>query len=114
MKQFNKSNISEIEDNLVGIYMIKNNITNKYYIGQSLELKSSLKKHLSSYNTKSKKNLYPLYISINKHGIENFTFQVLFYEPKDINNISNQITQKRNISQNITPMGVLGIIKLQA
>jgi group I intron endonuclease len=88
MKQFIKENLPE--NNLIGIYLIKNNITNKHYVGQSLELKTRLNKHLSNYKVKSKKNSYPLYISINKYGIEEFTFDILFSEEKDINRIQDQ------------------------
>lgn len=57
------------------IYVIKNKINNKMYIGQTGNLKSRWNKHISvaedmTYN-------HPLYNSMRKYGIDNFTIEVL-------------------------------------
>lgn len=59
------------------IYAIKNNITNKYYIGQTRLLNpiSRWKDHFDSAFLKNEN--YHLYKSMKKYGISNFTFQII-------------------------------------
>lgn len=59
-----------------GIYMIKNKINGKCYIGQSIDLERRWKQHYK-YNVNFEN--YPLYRSFKKHGIENFEFIDLEY-----------------------------------
>jgi group I intron endonuclease len=59
-----------------GIYCITNNVNGKKYVGSSVELDKRWKRHLSSLNRNVHKNAH-LQASFNKHGIENFIFNVL-------------------------------------
>lgn len=65
----------EIEPNLAGIYIIKNNVNGKCYIGQSVNLRSRIKDHIR--NAKDLKIDLPIYRAIKKHGFHNFTIDVI-------------------------------------
>lgn len=54
------------------IYLIKNSLNNKYYIG----LTSNYQKRYNQHIYESQKNHRPLYKSIRKYGIENFVFDI--------------------------------------
>ncbi|MFA7287344.1 MAG: NUMOD3 domain-containing DNA-binding protein [Melioribacteraceae bacterium] len=58
---------------IIGIYLIKNKINNKLYVGQSTNVKRRWKRHITTVKNKN----YPIYNSINKYGIENFDFSIL-------------------------------------
>ena len=63
---------------MVGIYKITNKITNKVYIGQSINIAQRWKAHRSRpFNSNSVQYNSYLYASIRKYGILNFTFEVL-------------------------------------
>ena len=68
----NKEDIKYI-DNCAGIYYFKNNINNKYYIGQSVNIRKRIKAHIKS----SLKMNNPLYKALCKYGLENFEFGIL-------------------------------------
>lgn len=60
---------------MVGIYYCKNKITNKYYIGQSIDIQRRINTHKKEYlNSKNNKVLYE---SIRTHGIENFEWGII-------------------------------------
>lgn len=59
-----------------GIYLLHNNINNKCYIGQAINIKKRLLHHLSNLNTM--KYDAPIYKSIHKYGIENFSIKILY------------------------------------
>ncbi len=65
----------DIDPKLAGIYIIKNNINGKCYIGQSIKLRSRLKDHLR--NAKNGKLDLPIYRAIRKYGFHNFTVDIL-------------------------------------
>ena len=69
--------LNEIKDapKWAGIYYIKNELNNKYYIGQSKVLRKRLLKHISNFN----KIVYdtPLYRAFKKYGLDNFEFGIL-------------------------------------
>lgn len=65
----------DIDPKLAGIYIFKNNINNKCYIGQGVSLRKRIKHHLS--NIKNKRYDLPLYKAIEKYGIHNFTIDIL-------------------------------------
>lgn len=65
----------DIDPRLAGIYIIRNNINGKCYVGQSVKLRSRLKDHMK--NAKSGKLDLPIYRAINKHGFHNFTVELL-------------------------------------
>ena len=56
------------------VYVIRNLVNNKTYVGQTLM--PSQRKATHFYNAK-KGVVRPLYAAIRKHGVENFTFEVL-------------------------------------
>lgn len=59
---------------MIGIYMVKNKINNKSYIGQSVEIETRWRKHKSLFDFGSV-NL--LRLALIKYGIENFEFLIL-------------------------------------
>lgn len=70
-------NVEELKElpKWAGIYYIKNDINEKYYIGQAVMLRKRLLHHISNY----KNNRYdaPLYKAFNKYGLENFSVGVI-------------------------------------
>jgi len=65
------------------VYLIKNNINGHRYIGITT---MSLNRRWSCHVRDSKKSNYPLYKSMRKNGVENFTLQILKeiqYETKE-------------------------------
>lgn len=67
-----------------GIYIIKNKINNKVYIGSSSNLKQRLRQHRSFLKLNQHCNKH-LQSSYNKYGIDNFIFNILEIT-KDIEN----------------------------
>lgn len=61
-----------------GIYMIKNQIDNKKYIGSSINLRTRLNKHKNDL-LKNKHSNIKLQRAYNKHGGNNFIFEVIIY-----------------------------------
>lgn len=76
----------DIDPKLAGIYIIKNNINGKCYVGQSVKLRSRIKDHLR--NIQNHKLDLPLYRAIWKYGWHNFTLELLesFIPDPDITN----------------------------
>jgi len=68
---------------MTGIYLIKNLISNKVYIGQSTDIKRRYSEHLRAsfpeiYIQKNKRdNNTPIHLAINKYGKENFELVIL-------------------------------------
>lgn len=77
----------DIDPKLAGVYMIKNNLNGKCYIGQSIKLRSRLKDHMR--NAKNGKLDLPIYRAINKYGFHNFTVDILesFIPDPNISNL---------------------------
>lgn len=63
---------------MIGIYTIKNIVTNYYYIGKSMHLENRFKQHFKSLNENKHYNLH-LQRSFNKYGIQNFKWFILEY-----------------------------------
>lgn len=63
-------------DEIPGIYIFKNLITNKYYVGESLNLKRRIKEHLRHKSQIIGK-------SINKYGKDNFNLHVEYFPNED-------------------------------
>ena len=66
----------DLDPKLAGIYIFKNNINGKCYIGQAVSLRKRIKHHLS--NIKTNRYDLPLYKAINKYGMYNFTIDILY------------------------------------
>lgn len=61
-----------------GIYLIKNNINNKCYIGQSINIMRRWWEHKArAFNCNNNCYNKPLYNAIRKYGIENFSIEIL-------------------------------------
>lgn len=71
------------------IYLIKNKINNKVYIGQAVNYNRRIKEHKSRYNNKTEKTERNfLYRAMRKYGIENFDFSILQECPvSELNNL---------------------------
>lgn len=78
---------------MTGIYIIKNNINNKVYIGQSIDIKARWRQHRCA------KENYPLYNAFKKYGLDNFTFEVLLECSKEelLKNEQRFILQYRSL-----------------
>ena len=75
----------DIDPKLAGIYIFKNNINGKCYIGQGVSLRKRLKQHLN--NVRTHKYDLPLYRAIYKYGFHNFTVDILeSFIPENISN----------------------------
>ena len=64
------------KEKICGIYKIKNNIDDKVYIGQSINIKSRLAEHKSALRHNRHSNTY-LQHAFNKYGEENFDFSII-------------------------------------
>lgn len=56
------------------LYKITNQVNNKYYIGMT---KQSIEKRFSQHKTNAKTKTTYLYNAINKHGINNFSIELI-------------------------------------
>lgn len=91
-------------DNIPGIYMIRNNINNKCYIGQSIRLRKRIQTHYHNANSVDNDNTRRmiLYHAIKKYGIDNFTVDVLYsIDTTDYNEVKRKldILEKEYIKQ---------------
>lgn len=81
----------DIDPKLAGIYIIKNNINSKCYVGQSIKLRSRIKDHMR--NAKNGKLDLPIYRAINKYGFHNFTVDILESFVPDPNISNSELIQ---------------------
>jgi group I intron endonuclease len=72
-----------------GIYLIKNNINNKVYVGSSVNIKNRWSVHRSLL-TNNKHDSIKLQNSWNKYGSENFTFEILEFCDENIRQVEEQ------------------------
>lgn len=95
----------------VGIYQIKNIITDKVYIGKSAHLQHRKIQHFSSLNLGTNTN-HHLQNSYNKYGKESFEFSVVLYcEELELNRYEKDIISLyKNNSYNILSGGEGGQI----
>lgn len=68
----------DVIDNMNGVYIIKNIINNKCYIGSSINIHKRLTDHRSLL-IRNAHHSYKLQASVNKHGIDKFDFRVIEY-----------------------------------
>lgn len=62
-----------------GIYVIRNLINNKVYVGKAVDIHRRIKGHITALNTKSKDENIHLINSWHKYGRENFDYYVAEY-----------------------------------
>ena len=63
---------------MIGIYKITNLITNKVYIGQSVDIERRWKQHIESSKNPTNSSYYnQLSTDFRYYGIHNFSFEVL-------------------------------------
>ena len=67
---------------MIGIYKITNNINNKSYIGQSVNINDRLSWHKELLQHNNHPNIH-LQNSVNKYGFENFRFEIIEECDKD-------------------------------
>lgn len=73
----------DVNLNCCGIYLIRNQINNKIYIGQSKDIHRRWLEHLRSaqpdkYPNKSARDINtPIHLAMQKYGIENFSIEIL-------------------------------------
>jgi group I intron endonuclease len=102
-----------------GIYIIKNIINNKIYIGSSMNIKKRWAEHKSDL-IKNKHHSRTLQKSYNKHGLENFIFEVLEFvkhkNHKELFSLEQKYLDKykpyeRHVGYNISKssMGPVGV-----
>lgn len=87
------ADFKELNDN-AGIYLIKNIINGKCYIGQSIRLKKRLHDHLKVFNSRNNPNRdrMVLYKAFDKYGIDNFEIEILYEtESKEYNSIKRDL-----------------------
>lgn len=78
-------------DNLVGkvirkdIYIIKNTVNNKVYIGQATDTYQRWKAHKTAAKTGHYKNKSVLYEAMREHGITNFYYEILEKQVENYN-----------------------------
>jgi len=78
------------------IYRITNTLSNKVYIGQTIQPKTRWRTH--KYNAKHNKTNQYIHKAMNKHGIDNFTFEIIaeFEGLEDCNKSEASFIQKYN------------------
>lgn len=60
------------------VYMIRNKINGKMYIGQTINFYNRMQQHKrSAYNQNSDLYNYPLYVDMREFGLDNFEFSIL-------------------------------------
>lgn len=59
-----------------GVYKITNNITEKFYIGSSVNIKARWRSHKATAKD-NKHNHLEMYKDFNDYGVDNFTFEII-------------------------------------
>lgn len=78
--------------NISGIYLFRNKINGKCYVGQAIKIRKRFLQHLAKYRSE---HHYPLYQALNKYGLENFEFEILeTFEGLDQETLSNTLNDR--------------------
>ena len=76
------------------VYKITNTVTNDFYIGSSKDVKKRWTTHKSSSRWKKYQN-NPLYLDMQKYGVDKFDFQILtIAEPEHLKESEQQFIEK--------------------
>lgn len=83
---------------MIGVYKITNLINGKSYIGQSINIENRWISHRRTYLKKDNPEFEKtLYRAFRKHGIDNFSFEVLVEcEPQELENLEKFYIQESN------------------
>ena len=96
-----------------GIYKITNTVNQKVYIGQSVDVFRRLTHHKHELTLNKHRNDY-IQHSVNKYGLENFTFEILEFceveelDEKEIYYINQYNSTNKDYGYNIQSGGHLG------
>ena len=74
---------------MIGVYMIRNKVNGKYYVGSSIDIKSRWKQHIKALDSNTHNNLH-LQNAWNKYGKANFEFLIL--EEDNLQDLRNRET----------------------
>lgn len=89
--KLNKENIKTVST-FPGIYLIVNDLNNKKYVGQSINLQKRLLKHCEQSSHIRYNN--PLYRAVLKYGLNNFSFEILeILETDDFTNAKKKLDE---------------------
>ena len=79
---------------IIGVYKITNTITNDFYIGSSKNVKQRWAVHKCPSTWKNNPN-NPMYLDMNKYGVDKFDFQVVeVVEPEELKVTEQQLIEK--------------------
>lgn len=95
---YNILKISNKGGNITGIYIIKNKVNNKIYIGQSIDIEKRFKQHKKkAFSKKDKEYNKYLYRAFRKYGLDNFSFEILeLCLPEELRDKENYYIRKFN------------------
>ena len=80
---------------MIGIYKITNLITNKIYIGQSVDIERRWKQHIASSKDPNNSSYYnQLYTDFRYYGVDNFSFEILETIDKKDKKLLNELELK--------------------
>lgn len=78
--------------NIAGIYLFRNKINGKCYVGQAIKIRKRFLQHMGKFR---ENHPYPLYAALNKYGLENFEFEVLeTFENLDQDDLSKMLNER--------------------
>lgn len=78
--------------NISGIYLFRNKINGKCYVGQSIKIRKRFLQHMQKFKEDFQ---YPLYKALNKYGLENFEFEILeTFEKLDLETLRETLNNR--------------------
>lgn len=93
------------------VYLFRNRLNNKIYVGQTYDIYGRLTKHISSSKKKGGRKMY-FHKALDKYGIDNFDFSVLEEYPSEKEALTGEVywiarlqSNKQGIGYNMTEGG---------